>query len=362
MEARPTWIWRVPGALLVVGLAASLASVGQPTSPPGAGIRRAEFGFPFPAASFTNLNAGPAGSVKIDLAETLGKKPVVFFYLLPGNSRAERVLMELQTLVEQIGAQNLALYAVVTTPTGGSGDVQKIRDQVRALRLHVPVLYDEGFRIGKELGVVWVPDISIVDREGKLRLSNGGSLKQTLGYKLTLEDAIRRVAVTGQLGTYYNLPEYYPATEMVGKKSPDFEAPALGDGTTQRWSSLLARDRLNVLVFWSVDCPHCRNSLPKINEWLKTHPEGINLVSAARVLNEVMKTKTEEFCKLSGFVFPTLIDQDFRIAGLYEITKTPTVVIIRPDGVVDSVMSSDGVDYGRAFEAKKRALVKIGRS
>ena len=119
---------------------------------------------------------------------------------------------------------------------------------------------------------------------------------------------------------------------------------------------MLSPEKLNVLIFWSVDCPHCRKTLPEINTWLKTNSEGVNVISAAMVPNDAVRTKTKEYCDLNGFVFPTLID-DAEISMLYQVTATPTILLIRPDGVIDSVLSPTA-DFGTAVAETRTRLNK----
>jgi thiol-disulfide isomerase/thioredoxin len=123
---------------------------------------------------------------------------------------------------------------------------------------------------------------------------------------------------------------------------------------------MLASDKLNVLIFWSVDCPHCKAALPKLNDWLKGHTEGMNVISAARVTDDATKARTAEYCKINTFSFPTFIDKDMQIGAIYQVVSTPTIVVIRPDGVVDSVLLSSETDLGAALDAKRRELVKPG--
>jgi thiol-disulfide isomerase/thioredoxin len=113
-----------------------------------------------------------------------------------------------------------------------------------------------------------------------------------------------------------------------------------------------------VLIFWSVDCPHCKVALPKLNDWLKGHADGMNVISAARVTDDATKARTAEYCKISSFSFPTFIDKDMHIGAIYQVVSTPTIVVIRPDGVVDSVLLSSETDLGAALEAKKREILK----
>jgi len=123
---------------------------------------------------------------------------------------------------------------------------------------------------------------------------------------------------------------------------------------------MLDKSKLNVLVFWSVDCPHCRITLPEFDAWLKQNGEGLHVVSAAKVTSDALRTKTREFCEGNGFAFPTLIDQDLRISALYQVTSTPTFVIITPDGMVEDVLLRGGESVERTLDEKRRKLLNAG--
>jgi thiol-disulfide isomerase/thioredoxin len=309
----------------------------------------------FPPGSYANLNAAEGAPTSIDLVSVLGRKPVVFCYWIPTNSRSEALVREIDRLGAELGPERIAVFGVaVPRPTLGE-DV--IRERAAALGLRLPVLQDTGFVLGQRLQVSSVPNVSILDREGRLRLANGASLRQVLGYDLDLEKAIRRTAATGTLLSVGYLDRYFPVHELTGEKAPDFRAPLLEDSVEQRWHSLLDDEKINVLIFWSVDCPHCRQSLPEINTWLAEHPDGVNVVSCASVTSASGKTQTAEFCKLNGFSFPTLVDEGSRIGDLYRVTSTPTIVIMGPDGVIDSALTSGHIDFGKTIEEKKRKLL-----
>jgi peroxiredoxin len=335
----------------------------KPATPPGtpglAPVAPVAFGAAFPAAKFENVNDVPGQPTTIDLANYLGKKPIVFVYWMASNPRAEKILLDTQAAVDKAGADKIAFFPIAA-PAFGSTDIAPLKARIAALKLKSPVLNDTGFRLLQELQVHAVPNIAIVDAEGKLRMTNGGSLSQSLEYKLDVDGAIRRLASTGRIGTYGALATYYPVVELVGKKCPDFDAPLINDVAARSLSSMLAPDKVNVLIFWSVDCPHCKAALPKLNDWLKGHTEGLNVISAARVTDDATKARTAEYCKISSFSFPTFVDKDMQIGAIYQVVSTPTIVVIRPDGVVDSVLLSSETDLGAALEAKKRELLKTG--
>lgn len=345
--------FRLPIVVVLMALCAvsQAAAAGSTAS----GVEPVPFGRPFPPATFANLNTQAGGPPQIDLAEVLGKKPVLLFYWIAGNPRADELFLELQALVREIGLDRLALYGVALPRPGREADV--ITAKLRELKIEVPVLNDDGFRIGQQLRVQSVPNITILDAEGNLRLSNGALLIQELEYNMNVETAIRRVAEKGTLGTYGYLARYYAVKEFVGKKCPDFEAPLLSNGSVQSWYSMLSPDKINILIFWSIDCPHCRKLLPEVNQWLKENPGGANVVSAAKVANEAAKIKTREFCEANDIKFPTLVDGESEsgVAELFQVTSTPTTLIIRPDGMIASVLLSSIQDFGKAVEEAKRA-------
>jgi len=337
-------------------LAAGVACAEGPSKPvPSAAPPAVAFGEPFPPAQFAVLNAAEGAPSKIDLATVLGHKPVVLFYWIAGHPRADEAFVELQKIQREVGKEKFTLLGVAIQQPGRAAP--EIRKRLTELGIDVPVLDDEGFRLGTQLRVQTVPNITLIDREGNLRMTNGASLSQVVGYEMDVAKLIRRLAERGTIGTLGYLDTYYPVMEMVGKPCPDFRAPMITNQAEQDWSSILSREKLNVLIFWSVDCPHCRKSMPEINDWLKANAGvgGLNVVSAARVPNETVLTKTKEYCQINDFVFPTLVD-DQHITDLYQVTSTPTIVFIRPDGVIDSVMLNAAHFGERVTELKKKLL------
>lgn len=327
----------------------------EPEKIPMANVEQVEMGSLFPPHTFDNLNAGIAGPERIDFAKVYGKQSIVLCYWIPRNKRAEDVLLELQEYVAGLDSSKLALFSVVAQRPGMEAEV--IRERAEKIGVRVPILEDAGFRLGQQLVVQYVPQISILDIEGNLRLVNGGSLKQVLGYKFTLKNAIDRVAKTGNLGTYGYLPKYYPVTELIGQNCPDFETSSLSDGSVNKWSELQDPKKLNVLVFWSIDCPHCRSKLPEINDWyVKNAPEA-NLVGVVKVTSDAMETQTREFLEANDIKWLTLKDDERRIARDFMVTSTPTIMIVGPDGKVDSVFVSGVVDVAAKFDQKKKELL-----
>jgi peroxiredoxin len=342
--------------LLIV---AAIATAVAPAVAQGAPrVEPATFGELFPAATYGNLNPG-VGAARIDLADVLGKKPVVLYYFIPKNLRSEEMFAEVQDLVEQAGQGKVALYGVTALKSGQ--DPAPSTERIQELGISVPVLMDADFRLGQILQVQSVPSITMIDAEGHLRLTNAASPKQDLEYKMNVADGLRRLATTGSIGTYGALPRYDPAVELVGSAAPDFVAPGT-DGVVRKWSTLVDPRKLNVLIYWSVECPHCRKTLPEINAWVVKNGDGINIVSVAKAESEAVKIRTREFTNLYQMAFPTLLDVDSKIFDAYQVSATPTLFVVTPDGVVESLLSANG-DFGEQMTAKVKDLlpVKSGR-
>ena len=111
-----------------------------------------------------------------------------------------------------------------------------------------------------------------------------------------------------------------------------------------------------------MDCPHCREALPELNEWLKSNPDGINIVGAARVNGEANRIKTQEFCEGKQFVFTNLGDENRQIMDKFGVVSTPTFVIMGPDGVIDSVHLSGEGGLEEKLEAKMKELLGAGET
>lgn len=312
-------------------------------------------GEPFVKGTFSNFNVQAGGPQTIDLGASLGQRAIIFVYWVAGHDRADKTLQQVQEIANKLSADRAVIYGVAIPRPGR--EKAEIVKRLAELGIKFPVLDDSNFILGQQLRVQAVPNISIIDRAGKLRLANGASLLQVIGYEQTVRTAIERAVKDGEVGSYGYLERYYPVTELVGKECPDFKAPLLSNSVEQRLSGLIKKDHVNVLIFWSVNCQHCRRELPLINAWLRQNQEGLNVFSAAGVSDEATKARTKEFCDINKFVFPTLIDRDMKISNLYQITSTPTILFIGPDGVIDSVLLSTDGDFGTIATQKMKELL-----
>lgn len=135
---------------------------------------------------------------------------------------------------------------------------------------------------------------------------------------------------------------------------PDFELPALNGGRV-RLSDHLGKDVI-LLDFWATFCEPCLLAMPTLDEiYRKQKGRGFVVLgvsldeagNAARVRGEVQKL---------GVSFPILLDQDTRVAALYNPRATaPYSVLIGRDGRVlrrqEGYTAADRAELEQAIEA-----------
>jgi peroxiredoxin len=138
---------------------------------------------------------------------------------------------------------------------------------------------------------------------------------------------------------------------------PDFELPALSGGRV-RLSDHLGKDVV-LIDFWATFCEPCLLAMPTLDEiYRKQRARGFVVLgvsideagNAARVRGEVRKL---------GVTFPILLDQDTRVAALYNPRATaPYSVLIGRDGRVlrrqEGYTAADRAELEQAIEAALR--------
>lgn len=103
-----------------------------------------------------------------------------------------------------------------------------------------------------------------------------------------------------------------------------------------------------VLEFWAPWCPHCRGSLPHMEELYKNNKDKLQIIGITayygsfsdgtnRVSN-ISKEKEfaliKDFLKKQGITFPVIVTSDRSLSDSYGVEGIPTFVIISKDGKV----------------------------
>lgn len=135
---------------------------------------------------------------------------------------------------------------------------------------------------------------------------------------------------------------------FIGAVCPDFVAT---DSSGKEVDLHKQITKTTVLFFWSYDCSHCLQEVPKLKAWMKLHPE-INLITACVLPDEdEWKEKLKQF-KLTGI---HLIDTDRKANYLevYSITSTPQIFVVNKDKKIIAKYIADVQELNSFFKSKK---------
>ena len=150
-----------------------------------------------------------------------------------------------------------------------------------------------------------------------------------------------------QLKTIYKKSEALKKV-FIGAVCPDFTATDSAGKDANLHKQIT---KTTVLFFWSYDCSHCLQEVPKLKAWMKLHPE-INLITACLLPDEdEWKEKLKQF-KLQGV---HLIDTDRKANYIetYSITGTPQIFVINKDKKIIAKYIADVQELSAFFKTKK---------
>lgn len=89
------------------------------------------------------------------------------------------------------------------------------------------------------------------------------------------------------------------------------------------------------LAHW---CPHCRNEVPRLQDWLDDNgmPSDVELVAVATGTDEgQLNFPPGRWLRNEGWSVPTLVDdQEDRAGGALGISGFPAFIVVGPDGTV----------------------------
>ncbi|MGZ3593679.1 MAG: TlpA family protein disulfide reductase [Syntrophales bacterium] len=111
--------------------------------------------------------------------------------------------------------------------------------------------------------------------------------------------------------------------------APDFILKDLA-GADFRLSA--SRGKPVLLIFLTTWCPTCRSEIPHYKEIYGTFGRrGLEVVA---VDIEEPKNKVSQFAAKNQIPYRTLLDEEGRVSGAYDITGVPSMVLINKDGKV----------------------------
>ena len=348
---------RVLTITLLLALPAAEGILARESSPrPGPGAQ-------FAPVKTLALMPGEGTPRPLEIGGPALKRPVVICYFIVGEPLGEETLLDLQTLAQGELKGKIDLYGA--TRVGQKVPVIEAAERFVLLSLSVPVVVEEALELGAALLVTSAPSISLIDATGVLRITDAKGLGQTVGPGLTLAQAMRNAAAGKPVPTAGKLPRYYPANELVGRKSPDFILKQFEGTGRVKLSDVLARNngqqkKVTVLFFWHPNCVHCKKIMPEVVSGYTNYSRYLDLVSVTDLKNADEERNAADTIRVHKMTFPVLKDEGRRISDLFKVISTPTIFFIKPDGTVESVYTrTDEISYLAVFSAKIQSILGV---
>ena len=119
----------------------------------------------------------------------------------------------------------------------------------------------------------------------------------------------------------------------AGAQATDFSARDI-DGKTVRLSDYLGKQAV-LIDFWSTYCEPCLAEMPHLRRLYESNKAKGFVVLAVSMDGPETVGQVPSFAKRNGMVFPVLLDEDSRIASIYNPKKSaPLSILIDKQGRV----------------------------
>lgn len=307
----------------------------------------------FPGHVVKVLRPGSEKATDLDLSAEIGKRPVVFAYFLFTSPVSEEVMTEVLRFVDQEVKEKVSVYPV--TRLGKRYEITELTEKMRLYRIDRPVIMDEDGKLQSALGVGVVPAISLVDKDGILCVVRGSTLRQSVLDEVTIAEAIRKAARGEQPPIVRMMETRSPAEDLIGEKYRNFILTDRRSGASLKLADHVGPGRVTALFYWSPDDRISSTKIPGVQAAWKTYREKyLDVISIVRSAEAGAVAK---FAEQQGIDFPILEDRAQRFTTLYRVVSTPTLIVIGPDGIIDSVSTSEKANYFALLQAKVHAML-----
>lgn len=131
-----------------------------------------------------------------------------------------------------------------------------------------------------------------------------------------------------------------------GDTAPDFQLTKM-DGSQVSVAGL--RGRPVVLIFWTAWCPVCKEEAPHFNELSAQYePKGVSVLGI-NIQDSV--ARTEGGIRDFGIRYAVARDPDASVTRRYNVTGTPTIILLDGDGVVQYFGNELPADFNSRLDA-----------
>jgi thiol-disulfide isomerase/thioredoxin len=118
----------------------------------------------------------------------------------------------------------------------------------------------------------------------------------------------------------------------VGAAAPAFSLSGLY-GETLTLESLRSSGKPVMLLFTDPNCGPCNALLPEIGRWQQEHADKLTITLVSRSSAEENSAKSTEHG-----VGNVLLQEDWEVAQAFQVSGTPSALIVQPDGTIGSLV------------------------
>lgn len=265
-------------------------------------------GAPFPDFELTNAS-GRNVSFEHLLARS---KPTLFFMLGPNCTPCKALYPEIQKWSDDLAGR---IQFVIVSSGTAEENIERFPGE-----LGKEALLQANRELAQKIHAKWTPTAIYVDADGDIAShpAVGDTAIRELVENVSSADLSR-------LYTYFASPAI-KRTVKIGKHIPE-KTVTLLDGSEFNTAEL--KDKLTLAVFWSLDCPHCRQMLDELKSWEQTRTAGDPelLIFADGDIEELKET---------GLTSRLVVDRKYATAAEFGMHGTPSAVLVDANGVIST--------------------------
>ncbi len=201
------------------------------------------------------------------------------------------------------------------------------------------VSQDSAYRIKVSL-----PEGLIIDPDNPIQLVIKTNVDKKPRVEIPIKARPTRQAHTNHLGN--------KSRELIGNKAPHVE---LSTPDSKKLTIGQTNGKVQLLNFWTPTCLHAQEELQNIELLAAQLREDKNLASKVQLINISLNTfrPAEEIAKIANQItnLPLALDPKHQAAAKYKIKRSPTVFLVSPKGIIESV--HQGYRFGMTEDLKK---------
>lgn len=281
-----------------------------------------------------------------DFATVIGKKPVLLFYFLPNH---EHSITEFKAFAAAAKLFKDKIHFFAVTKAQTNKEARVAYKKVKELKIEVPVLLDQKGLLAFVMLTRRVPAYALFSKTGYLRLAGASSLTERVNPDLTLLSALKRVSL-GKKIPFIRATGYSPNPyNLIGKAAPTFKAPHVLKKESLSLKETLKAKKPVLVVFWSITCPHCRMTIPYLDQYMRKK-SSLRVISLVLGVNDKRRKMVKKFVKDKSLSMTILEDPKSKFAQAYRVMKVPTLYLVDTKGTIRNVRIGGGKKIGELID------------